>query len=271
MSNDGLLSYVKISIPSFMKGEMVMQVVVIIPSRYGSSRFNGKPLADICGKPMIEWVCQRAMQAKCVDSVQVATDDPRIREVVKGFGGNVVMTSPECRSGTDRVAEAAERLGLDLGDVVVNIQGDQPLVDPRCFDAVVQPFHDDPAVLMSTLAFAIVDPREICDPKDVKVTFDNNGDALYFSRATIPHGRDGSHGYDIYKHLGVYAYRRGFLERFRSLAPGRLEEIEKLEQLRAMEHGYRIRVVVSPYDSPEVDLPMDIQRIEEKMAALGLC
>lgn len=248
-----------------------MRVVVIIPSRYGSSRFEGKPLADICGKPMIEWVCRRTIQARCVDSVHVATDDHRIQEAVSAFGGSVVMTSSTCRSGTDRVAEAAQRLGLDSDDVVVNIQGDQPLVDPRCVDAVVQPFHDDPTVKMSTLAFVIVDPREINDPKDVKVIFDNKGDALYFSRATIPHGRDGSSGYDIYKHLGVYAYTKKFLEQFLTLTPGRLEEIEKLEQLRAMEHGHRIRVVVSPYDSPEVDLPMDIQRIEARMAALGLC
>ncbi|MBC2711718.1 MAG: 3-deoxy-manno-octulosonate cytidylyltransferase [Desulfosarcina sp.] len=248
-----------------------MRVVVIIPSRYGSTRFDGKPLAAICGKPMIQWVYQRAMKASCVDSVYVATDDNRIRDAVNNFGGNVVMTSSECRSGTDRVAEAAEHLGLDMADVVVNIQGDQPLVDSRCFDAVVQPFNDDPAVKMSTLAFAIVDKREITDPKDVKVAFDNYGNALYFSRATIPHGRDESHGYETYKHLGVYAYTREFLECFRSLEQGRLEEIEKLEQLRAMEHGHRIRVVVTPYDSPEVDLPVDIQRIEEKMTAIGLC
>ena len=248
-----------------------MRVVVIIPSRYGSVRFDGKPLATICGKPMIQWVCQRAMQAKCIQSVHVATDDSRIRDAVNRFGGSVVMTSSKCRSGTDRVAEAAERLGLDPGDIVVNIQGDQPLVDPRCFDAVVQPFYEDTTVKMSTLAFAIVDKREITDPKDVKVTFDNNGDALYFSRATIPHDRDGLNGVDTYKHLGVYAYTQEFLACFKGLSPGRLEEIEKLEQLRAMEHGYRIRVVVTPYDSPEVDLPVDIQRIEDKMAGMGLC
>ena len=248
-----------------------MKVAVIIPSRYGSSRFEGKPLADLCGKPMIQWVVQRAEQAACVDSVHVATDDTRIRDAVEGFGGKVIMTSSKCRSGTDRVAEAAERLKLAMSDVVVNIQGDQPLVDPRCLDALVKPFQDDPAVQMSTLAFAIVDPREITDPKDVKVVFDHRGDALYFSRAAIPHGRDTTHGYDTYKHLGVYSYTREFLECFRSLAPGRLEEIEKLEQLRAMEHGYRIRVVVSPYDSPEVDLPVDIQRIREKMLSMGLC
>lgn len=248
-----------------------MQVVVIIPSRYGSSRFDGKPLADICGKPMIQWVYERASQAACVDAVHVATDDERIREAVGRFGGRVIMTSAQCRSGSDRVADAAERLGIGMDDVVVNIQGDQPLVDPRCLDALVQPFMNDATVKMSTLAFAIEDLREITDPKDVKVVFDHNGDALYFSRATIPHGRDGSEGFDTYKHLGVYAYTRGFLECFRKLPPGRLEEIEKLEQLRAMEHGHRIRVVVTPYDSPEVDLPVDIQRIREKMVALGLC
>ena len=247
-----------------------MRVVVIIPSRYGSSRFNGKPLAPICGKPMIEWVYQRALAATCVESVHVATDDPRIRDAVGGFGGNVVMTASDCRSGTDRVAEAAQHLGLEMNDVVINIQGDQPLVDPRSFDAVVKPFMDDPTVKMSTLAFAIQEEREITDPKDVKVTFDNHGDALYFSRATIPFGRDSLSGYDVYKHLGVYAYTLDFLACFRSLEPGRLEEIEKLEQLRAMEHGYRIRVVVTPYDSPEVDLPVDITRIEKKMSAMGL-
>ena len=247
-----------------------MQVVVIIPSRYGSSRFDGKPLASICGKPMIQWVYQRALDAACVDAVHVATDDERIRDVVGGFGGNVVMTAADCRSGTDRVAEAAERLGLAMSDIVINIQGDQPLVDPRSFDALVNAFYGDPVVKMGTLAFAIQEEREITDPKDVKVTFDQCGDALYFSRATIPHGRDQLSGYDVYKHLGVYAYTREFLECFRSLTPGRLEEIEKLEQLRAMEHGHRIRVVVTPYDSPEVDLPIDIKRIEKKMAAMGL-
>ncbi len=246
-----------------------MRVVVIIPSRYGSSRFEGKPLATICGRPMIQWVYQRAVAADSVDAVHVATDDERIRDAVLDFGGQVVMTASACRSGTDRVAEAAERIGLGMGDVVVNIQGDQPLVDPRCFDDLVAPFYKDPAVKMSTLAFAIQETRELTDPKDVKVTFDNRGDALYFSRATIPHGRDGKGGYPVYKHLGVYAYTRAFLECFRSLSDGRLEAIEKLEQLRPMEHGHRIRVVVTAYDSPEVDLPEDIRRIEAKMAAMG--
>jgi 3-deoxy-manno-octulosonate cytidylyltransferase (CMP-KDO synthetase) len=248
-----------------------MRTVVIIPSRYGSSRFEGKPLAKIYGRPMIQWVYCRAAKAKCVESVHVATDDARIRDAVEGFGGKAIMTSKKCRSGTDRVADAAEQLGLDMADVVVNIQGDQPLVDPRCLDALVQPFPGDPTVKMSTLAFTIEDEREKADPKDVKVVFDNQGDALYFSRATIPQGRDATDGYPVYKHLGIYAYTRAFLECFRALPPGGLEEIEKLEQLRAMEHGHRIRVVVSRYDSPEVDLPIDIQRIEAKIKDTGIC
>lgn len=246
-----------------------MRVVVIIPSRYGSTRFDGKPLAKIAGKPMIQWVYERAMAADSVENVHVATDDERIRRAVEGFGGQVIMTAAKCRSGTDRVAEAAEALGLADADVVINIQGDQPLVDPRCLDALVKPFFDDPDVRMSTLAYAIVDEREITDPKDVKVVFDRRGDALYFSRATIPHGRDGQTGYDIYKHLGLYAYTRKYLGCFQRLPVGRLESIEKLEQLRAMEHGHRIRVIVTPYDSPEVDLPEDIRRIEDKLMSSG--
>jgi 3-deoxy-manno-octulosonate cytidylyltransferase (CMP-KDO synthetase) len=247
-----------------------MRIAVIIPSRYGSNRFEGKPLAHICGKPMIQWVCQRAMKARSVESVHVATDDNRIRDAVVHFGGNVLMTSSTCRSGTDRVAEAARQLGLEQSDVVVNIQGDQPLVDPRCLDSLVGPFLEGKHVKMSTLAYPIVDERELTDPKDVKVTFDNHGDALYFSRATIPYDRDGVMGHETYKHLGLYAYTMDFLDCFRALAPGKLEEIEKLEQLRALEHGYPIRVVTTPYDSPEVDVPEDIRRIEQKIEAFGI-
>lgn len=242
-----------------------VKTVVIIPSRYGSSRFDGKPLAPIAGKPMIQWVYERARQAETISDVAVATDDERIAKAVDAFGGRVVMTSDHCRSGTDRVAEAAAAMGLKNGDIVVNVQGDQPLINPECLNQVVAPFAKDPAVEMSTLAFRIVDEREITDPKDVKVTFDKIGDALYFSRAPIPCGRDGDETYDTYKHLGIYAYTKKFLDLFAALPAGRLETIEKLEQLRAMEHGHRIRVVVTPYDSPEVDLPIDIARIESKL------
>lgn len=247
--------------------EEKMNVIVIIPARYGSSRFEGKPLAPICGKPMIQWVCEGAGKSEHVTGVYVATDDKRIFETVDGFGGNPVMTGDQNRSGTDRVAEAASMLGLKPDDIIINIQGDQPLVDSRCFDQVADPFFSDPSLEMSTLAYAITEERELTDPKDVKVVMDYNGYALYFSRAGIPFDRDGSEQFDTYKHLGVYAYRKAFLDTFASLPAGHLEKIEKLEQLRAMEYGHRIKVVVTPYDSPEVDLPEDIARIEAKMKA----
>ncbi|AOY58823.1 3-deoxy-manno-octulosonate cytidylyltransferase [Desulfococcus multivorans] len=242
-----------------------MKIAVIIPSRFGSSRFEGKPLALILGKPMIQRVYEAALGAKNVTDVVVATDDQRIAEAVSGFGGRAVMTSGENRSGTDRVAEAAARMALAMDDIVINVQGDQPLLDPRCLKHVTAPFFSDGEAGMTTLAYKIVDPREITNPKDVKVTFDVRGYALYFSRSPIPFGRDAGIPFDTYKHLGVYAYTRGFLEMFRKLPEGRLEAIEKLEQLRALEYGHKIRIVVTPYDSPEVDLPEDIPRIEALM------
>jgi 3-deoxy-manno-octulosonate cytidylyltransferase (CMP-KDO synthetase) len=242
-------------------------IVVIIPSRYGSSRFEGKPLALIHGRPMIQWVYERSRKAENITDVVAATDDRRIYEAVRGFGGKALMTSEANRSGTDRVGEAAGLMGLAPQDLVINIQGDQPLIDPRCLDDLVAPFllPEGPGLDMATLAFRIVNPREITDPKDVKVTFDRAGNALYFSRAPIPFPRDAATDVATYKHLGVYAYSRHFLDIFRSLPEGDLERIEKLEQLRALEHGYAIRVVLTPYDSPEVDLPEDIGRIEAQL------
>lgn len=246
-----------------MPPEGLGSAVAIVPARYGSSRFEGKPLAPIGGRPMIQHVVERAAAAEGIDAVYVATDDPRIVDAVKGFGGRSLLTSSDNRSGTDRVGEAAERLGLSGEDIVVNIQGDQPLMNPRCLEQLLSPFRDGSGdVEMTTLAFRIVDASEITNPKDVKVVFSQGGMALYFSRAPIPWGRDGDSPFDTFKHLGFYAYTCRFLERFRDLPTGRLEEIEKLEQLRALEHGLPIRVVVTDYDSPEVDLPGDIPRIE---------
>jgi len=239
-----------------------MKIYAIIPSRYGSTRFEGKPLALIAGRPMIEWVVERVRRCRRVADVAVATDDERIFQAVRRFGGRAVMTGQAHPSGTDRVAAAAEEMELDSEDIVINVQGDQPLIDPRSLDEVIEPLIADADLEMSTLAYAIVKSSEITNPKDVKVTFDRRGNALYFSRSAIPFGRDPHTVFDTYKHLGVYAYRRRFLEVFRSLPEGRLEAIEKLEQLRALENGYAIRVVVSGYDSPEVDLPGDIQMIE---------
>ncbi len=240
-----------------------MNTVVIIPSRYGSTRFPGKPLALISGKPMIQMVYERAKNAAMITDVVVATDDSRIYDIVNSFGGKVVMTSPDNRTGTDRLAEAAEKIGLGQDDIVVNVQGDQPLLDYRCLDELVQPFHTEPDLEMSTLAYKIINRKEITDPKDVKVTFDNKGYALYFSRSPIPFCRDSNIDFSTYKHLGFYAYTRRFLEIFKNLPAGNLEKIEQLEQLRAIESGYRILVVVTGYDSPEVDLPDDIKNIEK--------
>ncbi|MFC1516126.1 3-deoxy-manno-octulosonate cytidylyltransferase [Thermodesulfobacteriota bacterium] len=239
-----------------------MKIVVIIPSRYGSTRFAGKPLARIAGKPMLQRVYENAKEAMQVADVVVATDDQRIFDAVTDFGGSALMTAPDNRSGTDRVAEAAQKMGLEAQDIVVNVQGDQPLLNSRCIDDVVVPFAAIPDLEMSTLAFKIVKENEITDPKDCKVTFDREGYALYFSRSPIPCARDRNSLFDTYKHLGIYAYTKRFLDVFSALPAGELEMIEKLEQLRALEHGHRIMVVVTEHDSPEVDLPEDIPRIE---------
>ena len=238
-----------------------MKIVVIIPARYESTRFPGKPLGLLeNGKPMIQQVYERASLSNIVTDVVVATDDQRIFDAVCGFGGKVVMTGKEIRSGTDRVAEAAEKLGLDLDDIIVNIQGDQPEVHLQHLKDVLSPFKTEPGVEMSTLAFKIVEKGEITNPKDCKVTFDNKGYALYFSRSPIPCARDANTIFDTYKHLGIYAYTRRFLEIFKNLPEGKLETIEKLEQLRAIEYGYQIKVIITEYDSPEVDYPEDIAR-----------
>lgn len=239
-----------------------MRIVAIIPCRYDSERFEGKPLAPIFGKPMIQWVYERAQQATIVTDVVVATDDERICRCVEGFNGRVLMTAKSHRCGSDRAAEAARKLDLRDEDIVINIQGDQPAFDTRCLSELVSPLIDDFRLVMSTLIYKITDPAEIKDPNHVKCVSDNENFALYFSRSAIPFGRDGSVSFDIFKHLGIYAFRKRFLDRFASLPEGRLEAIEKLEQLRAMEHGYRIKVVETRYDSKEVDTPEDIGKLE---------
>jgi 3-deoxy-manno-octulosonate cytidylyltransferase (CMP-KDO synthetase) len=239
--------------------------IAIIPSRFGSSRLAGKPLVNIAGKSMIQRVYEQAQKSSVVTRTWVATDDQRIVQAVQAFGGNAVMTSDTCRSGTDRVAETADILTLGPDEIIINIQGDQPMFNPRSLDHLIAPFGRDPSVAMSTLAYKIQDPREITDPKDVKVTFNNKGFALYFSRAQIPFPRDKDTRADFYKHLGFYAYTKSFLDIFVSLPTGRCEEVEKLEQLRALEFGYPIKVVVTEFDSPEIDLPEDINRMEKKL------
>lgn len=243
-----------------------MRIVVIIPARYGSTRFPGKPLARIAGKPMLEHVCTQAAACTEVSDVVVATDDDRILACVQAFGGKAVMTAPHHVSGTDRIAEAASILQLDDQDIVVNVQGDQPLVPPPILAEMTAPFEEDEALLMTTLMYRIRDPEEVGNPNHVKVVTDTHGFALYFSRHPIPFHRDPESNPVHYKHLGLYAYRTAFLKIFTGLPEGRLEAAEKLEQLRVLEHGYRIRVVETDFDSPEVDTPGDVHRVEALMA-----
>lgn len=240
-----------------------MSVVCIIPSRYRSSRFNGKPLADLCGRPMIQHVYERVMQAKTLSYAAVATDDERIFAAVEKFGGRAVMTSPRHRSGTDRIAEAVAGLGLAAEDIVVNIQGDQPLFEPAQIDEVAAPLLADPSLPMATLIYKIVREEEIFHPHAVKVVFDSDYFALYFSRATIPYVRDRGMKTDYYKHHGIYAYRKAFLDTFTNLPEGKLEKLEALEQLRALEYGYRIKIVITEHDSVEVDTPEELARVRD--------
>jgi len=237
-----------------------MALHVIIPARYGSSRFPGKPLVNIGGKPMIQHVMERAFKADGVKTVAVATDDDRIAQAVEAFGGRALMTPAELRSGSDRVARAAELLDLGPDELVVNVQGDQPLLPPEVINQTAKPLLDDPEAVMSTPVMPIRRPEEVGDPNHVKVVMAANGDALYFSRQAIPHPREGGH-VTYYKHLGVYVFRRSFLQTFAQLPTGQLEELEKLEQLRVLEAGYAIRCVVTPFDSPEVDRPEDALRV----------
>ncbi|HPC85573.1 MAG TPA: 3-deoxy-manno-octulosonate cytidylyltransferase [Smithellaceae bacterium] len=240
---------------------MKRDVVCIIPSRYESSRFPGKPLADLFGKPMIQHVYERVAKAGAVPYVAVATDDQRIFDAVKKFGGHAVMTSASHRSGTDRIAEAVQSLNLPADAMVVNIQGDQPIFEPVQVDEVIAPLIADPAAVMSTLVYKIVRPEEITHPHAVKVVFDSDFHALYFSRSTIPFVRDKNLAADYYKHHGIYAYRRDFLDIFTKLPEGKLEKLEALEQLRALEYGYKIKVAVTSHDSVEVDNEQELDRV----------
>ncbi len=240
-----------------------MKVTAIIPCRLESKRFPNKPLTMIMGKTMVERVYTQAAKSDLIDSVCVATDSERIFAEVEKFGGKAVMTSNNCRSGTDRVAESARKLGLAGHDVIVNIQGDQPVLHPECLNDLVQPFLRIPELKMSTLAYALEEEKEIADPNNVKVVFADDGYALYFSRSKIPYDRDKQKKFHYYKHLGIYAYSYSFLQEFSSLEKSALEGIESLEQLRVLENGHRIMVSVTEYDSPSVDDPADLGKINE--------
>ena len=241
------------------------EVVGIIPARYDSKRLPGKPLALIQARPMIQHVYERAVKAITLERLVVATDDSRIEQAVAKFGGEVLMTSPEHPSGTDRVAEASRQLMLQNDAIVVNIQGDEPLLQPEMIDSLAQILQKNIDVPMATLAYPDTDRNDLLDPDVVKVVLDAKGRALYFSRSPIPNLRDKSSPPPYYKHLGFYAYRNGFLQEFTKLSPGVLEELEKLEQLRALEHGFSISVVIAPSASISVDTAEDLARVRKIM------
>ena len=240
-----------------------VKVIAIIPARYESNRFPGKPLAVISGKPMIQHVVERAQRVPLLARVVVATDDKRIADCVATFGGEYVITRNDHVSGTDRLAEAAEILAIPEQDVVVNIQGDQPVFNAEVIEQVARPLLDDPALPMSTLIYKIIRREEINDPNHVKTVFDRDNNALYFSRSPIPFQRNPDEDPPTYyKHLGFYAYRKNFLLSFVGLPVGEWERFEKLEQLRALEYGYRIKVVLTAHDSIEVDTKEELARVE---------
>lgn len=236
-----------------------MKAVGVIPARYASTRFPGKPLVDLCGKPMIQRVWEQARKARSLSEVLIATDDKRIALAVRAFGGKAVMTPASCATGTDRIACAVR--GMKAG-LVVNIQGDEPLLDPSCIDQLVALLKRHPAAGMATLCHEIKDPKELGNPNSVKVVMDGKGKALYFSRAPIPFPRQ-IEGFRPAKHIGLYAYRLPFLRRFVRLKPSPLEKLENLEQLRALENGYAIQVGWSKKPSQAVDTPADAARVRK--------
>lgn len=242
-----------------------MRIIGIIPARYGSTRLEGKPLKDIGGKPMIQRVYEAAQQAQWLDQVYVATDDARIVVAVEQFGGNVRLTSVDHKTGTDRIAEVAAELDVEI---VVNLQGDEPLVNPAMIDEVIQPLVDDSHLPMSTLCVPILEEEALHDPNVVKVVFNQKRDALYFSRSLIPYPRKRDN-FQAYEHLGLYAYRKDFLLTYIALPQSRLEINESLEQLRVLEAGYQLKVVVSahPYDGISVDTQEDLEKVRQIVQA----
>ncbi len=238
-----------------------MRKAIIIPARYGSVRFPGKPLADLLGKPVIQHVYERALESG-IKEIYVATDDERILSKIKEFGGNAILTSKNHTCGTERVAEACNLLGFDKEDLIINLQGDQPFFPPEYFSLLIKPLLFSSQIHMSTLATPINNLKDLENPNKVKVVIDKEGRALYFSRAPIPYFRPPGKEPLYLKHIGIYAYTKGFLDKFVKLSPGELEISEKLEQLRALEYGYKIAVTIVPKDVPEVDTPEDLEYIK---------
>ncbi len=238
-------------------------VTAIIPARWASTRFPGKPLVELCGKPLVQHVWERAGRAKLVGRVIVATDDMRIAEAAFAFGAEVALTSPRHATGTDRLAEVARK--LKSSSIIVNVQGDEPDIAPATIDRLVRALQGNPKLGMVTAANPVTDPADVHNPNVVKVVTDLAGRALYFSRSVIPHDRDGRGGIKYLRHQGIYGYRRKVLLDFVKWKPTPLEEAEKLEQLRALEHGVAIGVMLIKRGSIGVDAPEDLVRAERAL------
>jgi 3-deoxy-manno-octulosonate cytidylyltransferase (CMP-KDO synthetase) len=248
-----------------------LKILGVIPARYASSRFPGKALVSIGGKTMLQHVWERASEARYLTSLVIATDDERIRDAADEFRGRVVMTRSDHASGTDRVAEAAS---ASNAEIIVNIQGDEPLIDPNAIDIAILGMLDQDEAPMGTLKKRIERPHEVTDPNVVKVVTDHVGNAIYFSRSPIPFIRDASEAktFNYFKHIGLYIYRREFLLGYSDMPAGPLETAERLEQLRALENGHKIRVMETEYESLGVDTPEDWERVSalyEKMIVTG--
>jgi 3-deoxy-manno-octulosonate cytidylyltransferase (CMP-KDO synthetase) len=241
-----------------------MKTIAIIPSRYGSSRFPGKPLALIAGKPMIQWVYENVNKAGFLDAVYVATDDQRIFECVENFGGNALMTASTHTCGTDRLAECAEILKLEDEDIVLNIQGDEPLINPQMVSDLYSNFKDS-EVYMGTLKKLIEKDDELDNPNVVKVINDINDYAIYFSRYCLPYERDGKNAVH-FKHVGAYGYKTWFLKKYSKMEKTSLEISESLEQLRVIENGMKIKVMETKYQTIGVDTPEQIELVEKELA-----
>jgi 3-deoxy-manno-octulosonate cytidylyltransferase (CMP-KDO synthetase) len=241
-----------------VRSNVLQRVLGVIPARLASTRFPAKALAPLQGKPILQHVWERSSQARHLNHLLIATDDETIASTARRFGAGVCMTSPDHPSGTDRVAEAAAAFDHEL---VVNIQGDEPLIDPSAIDAAILALRDEPDAPMGTLAKRIEERSEIHNPNVVKVVTDRRGRAIYFSRSPIPYDRGGGAVY--FKHIGLYVYRRQFLLDYPALPPGPLEQAEKLEQLRALENGFCIQVAETNYESLGVDTPEDLARVEQ--------
>ena len=237
-----------------------MKSICVIPARYSSTRLPGKPLRNICGVPMICRVWQRASRAKSVADVIVATDDERILQAVENHSGRAMMTRADHKTGTDRLAEVAEK--FPDADVIVNVQGDEPLIEPSLIDELVAEFESDAELQMATVATELTDADEMKNPNNVKVVLDRYNDALYFSRSLIPYPRNAGNS-KVFKHIGIYAYRRQFLIDYAKMEPTPLEKSESLEQLRALENGFKIRVIKSSCQFVGVDTEEDLQLVNE--------